>query len=558
MPYTEFFCDPVSAGASNLNGGGLATNAEPAAAPAYNGVGDSDGTNVFTPSDGSTPASSVNVGDWGSVYVTAGATVAVFVGRVTNVAAGVNGAITFSTVAKTGAFPASSGGAHTITCRVGGRWVGPNGAVAFPFNFINKTSTDANSDPVRVNFKNNGTYSITAAMTITSSANFDLLTFQGYSSAPGDGGRATIDGGASGTGYVLLTVGALAVGVTLRDLIFQNNGNSGTSAGLSVASTSCYLERVLVNNVRGAGINGVSAVLFCQECEVYGANQSNTASVGGFTSNSGMYLFNCVSHHNTTANAVGFMGPVNTAIRCVADSNGSSGFQLTAASVVDVDQCVAFNNGGDGINCNQGGGVVRAENCIFDQNGGWGVNQTTAFTTAWGRVIDCAFYNNTSGQVRSNLYDVSGSITLSGDPFVSPANGNFGLNGAAAGASCRAAGRGNLPQTSSSLSGSVTGATNANPIVITTSANHGLASGATVTIASVGGNTNANGTWTVTVLSPTTFSIPVAGNANYTSGGTWSATAYGQTTTAYPDVGAAQHQDSGGGGAANRMSMGIC
>lgn len=66
----------------------------------------------------------------------------------------------------------------------------------------------------------------------------------------------------------------------------------------------------------------------------------------------------------------------------------------------------------------------------------------------------------------------------------------------------------------------VTGATNASPIVITT-ATHSLTTGDVVTIASVSGNTNANGTFRVTVVSSTTFSLDgSAGNAAYTSGGT--------------------------------------
>lgn len=72
-------------------------------------------------------------------------------------------------------------------------------------------------------------------------------------------------------------------------------------------------------------------------------------------------------------------------------------------------------------------------------------------------------------------------------------------------------------------SGTITGATNANPIVITSAA-HGLVTGSVVTIASVGGNTNANGTFVVTRLTADTFSIPVTGNSGYTSGGVWNAT----------------------------------
>lgn len=66
----------------------------------------------------------------------------------------------------------------------------------------------------------------------------------------------------------------------------------------------------------------------------------------------------------------------------------------------------------------------------------------------------------------------------------------------------------------------VTGATNASPIVVTTAA-HGLATGDVVTLASVGGNTAANGTFRVTVVSSTTFQLDgTTGNGAYTSGGT--------------------------------------
>ena len=67
----------------------------------------------------------------------------------------------------------------------------------------------------------------------------------------------------------------------------------------------------------------------------------------------------------------------------------------------------------------------------------------------------------------------------------------------------------------------VTAASVANPIVITTSAAHGLSTGRRVRISDVTGNTAANGDWTITVLSATTFSLNVSfGNAAYVSGGT--------------------------------------
>lgn len=69
--------------------------------------------------------------------------------------------------------------------------------------------------------------------------------------------------------------------------------------------------------------------------------------------------------------------------------------------------------------------------------------------------------------------------------------------------------------------GNITGATNASPIVITSSG-HGLTTGTRVTVASVGGNTAANGDFTITEVSSSTFSLDSStGNGAYTSGGTW-------------------------------------
>lgn len=67
----------------------------------------------------------------------------------------------------------------------------------------------------------------------------------------------------------------------------------------------------------------------------------------------------------------------------------------------------------------------------------------------------------------------------------------------------------------------VTGATNATPIQVTVGSAAGLANGDLVTVAAVGGNTNANGIWTIGGLTGTTFNLlGSVGNSAYTSGGT--------------------------------------
>lgn len=77
---------------------------------------------------------------------------------------------------------------------------------------------------------------------------------------------------------------------------------------------------------------------------------------------------------------------------------------------------------------------------------------------------------------------------------------------------------------SAQSTGSISGATNATPIEIT-SAGHGRTTGQTLTISGVVGNTAANGTFIITVTGANTFTLDgTSGNGAYVSGGTWSTT----------------------------------
>lgn len=100
----------------------------------------------------------------------------------------------------------------------------------------------------------------------------------------------------------------------------------------------------------------------------------------------------------------------------------------------------------------------------------------------------------------------------------------------------------------------LTGATNATPIVCT-SANHGRTTGDTLFISGVTGNTAANGTWVITVLTANTFSLDTSvGNGAYTGNpGTWFAVpAATDTYTIYKTE--LRANDSGG---SNYVTAGI-
>lgn len=80
--------------------------------------------------------------------------------------------------------------------------------------------------------------------------------------------------------------------------------------------------------------------------------------------------------------------------------------------------------------------------------------------------------------------------------------------------------------------GTITGASNASPIVITSN-NHGLQTGMKVTVTNVLGNTAADGTFVITNLTTNTFSLNGStGNGAYTSGGAWHVTGLHQISIA--------------------------
>ncbi|SFI15061.1 beta-1,3-glucanase family protein [Planctomicrobium piriforme] len=116
-------------------------------------------------------------------------------------------------------------------------------------------------------------------------------------------------------------------------------------------------------------------------------------------------------------------------------------------------------------------------------------------------------------------------VTVSGVNGVPGANGtfvvtvvdsnNFTLNGTT--------GSGSFTGGGVWSQGTITGASNAGPIVITTSSTAGLANGDLVKIEGILGNTAANGLFTISNVTATSFTLVNSqGNGAYTMGGVWS------------------------------------
>lgn len=421
MAYTEFYINPSSAYDSNLNSG--STNG----APVYSSTGGNwnNSTFVFTPTDSSTPSSSVSTGMFASIYTTSGATVATYIARITAVGSGTNGTITVSNTNKAGTAPTSGSG--TVSIIVGGPWTGPSGSTTFPLSLAisGTTLVNSSSNPARISWQNSQTYSMTAAISDSTT----VTRHEGFNSSPGDGGIVTLSGGNSGTSYVLLTAPTTNAYV---NFIFSGNGSSG-SANLVAGTNALFINCVFTGSV-GNGLSSGKAF----NCEAYGNNTSNTSALGGFNSSSCFY---CVSHHNNTgSNCHGFV-LCSTIAKCVAAYNAGNGFFQNPGYCMY--GCVSYGNSLSGWNNDGNNANGFLVNCSFENNSQYG------YVPQGGTLVymaNCSFYNNTSGMLggttaaQQTIFQIN-TITPTASTMVSPSTGNFALNNnTGGGALLRAAG----------------------------------------------------------------------------------------------------------------------
>ncbi len=443
--FTEYYCQ---SGGNNVNAG--STNNNTAAYTTTNG--NWNGSTGFDPTDGSTPASSISVGDHVSIYLD-GATIAVAIYRVTAVAAGANGHITV--VNQMGSNPTS--GATGRSLKAGGAWQGPNGASGFPFTLSGLgNGTNASTDQVRVNLKNDQTYSLTASITYVTSGS--ALFTQGYTTTVGDGGRATFDVGANAASVLSGT------GVTNNafvDLTFSSSFATG-SLSLVIDTANGLFIRCVFTGCRGSGWRnngGGGAFPKLIECEAYGNNTSNTAGEAGFKSaSSRTVMFRCISHDNTGSNTAGFtIGTSTTLNNCISESNGGRGIDIIAGGTsVTVNNCDIYNNGSDGIAISTGLASVWIENCNLVKNGGAGILAGASSAHSYGFIYNCGYGSGSMANTNADTlgsFQQSGTVTYASGatPWVDPANGDFRVSLPAA----NFAGRGAFLQTAPSYAGTV-------------------------------------------------------------------------------------------------------
>lgn len=397
MAFTEFYS--VSGGDNTA--AGSTTGA--AVYTATNGGWDAT-TGVFTPASGN-PSATVSVGMFASVYID-GATVAVFVGRVTAVDATT---VTVSLTVKSGTAPTTNANARTI--KVGGAWAQPAAADPFPVTFFKKELVNAAGEMPRLSAS--GTWTVSAALAMTAGA----LRIEGMTAAAGDGGMLIIDGGGSSINLLNPAAsGNQIVNVTMRN----------TLSNASVPVSNALYRRCRFTNIGLSGINGTATSRF-EECEFDNCNTTNTAAHAGYVGRAATFI-RCKFHDNVGSNNAG--ASINTSqavfMGCVFYGNVLG---LSSSISQNLQNCDFYNNT-TGIS--MVGIQINLENCNFAKHSG------TAVAVPSGTVVIClnkcgfgsgADANGTDVQAASATVFVENlnpiTYTSPTSPWRDPANGDF-------------------------------------------------------------------------------------------------------------------------------------
>ncbi len=419
-------------GSSNLNAGSTTSDVGGGSDAAIysSAAGDFDGTSVFSPNDGSTPASTVSAGMYVSLYNT-GDTVCRSVAKVLSVAAGVNGAITIDTTVKYGTVPTNSSGAHTRALKCGGAWA--SFALAASPGVLNGNVVIPQS--TRINIK-----AATYAQTTTSiqpqifgSAVLGLI-WRGYKTTPGDqdtnnvpvlgtdipsltftsgvitgwaGHNKMMNLGISaatgaGTGALINSSGTA---ITWENCILTHgNANAGAyplnvSAGAGSSLVGCYIS---ATTTAAQCINAANSSLSVTGCIINGG-------IVGFLTSSGVTLFGNVLYGQAGDAAKFTGGTSHSLINNSVYSPVGNGFNFTA---IPSSGAVIINNYFSTVN-------QAAKSAI---------NNTTGTNTDLILCIANAYFNCTANitGVTEN-FSILDNGTLASEAFKTPASQDFTL-----------------------------------------------------------------------------------------------------------------------------------
>jgi hypothetical protein len=413
---------------SNLNSG---TDANDAAAYTSTG-GNFDGTSVFTPTDGSTPASNISVGDWVSLYNT-GDTIVRYMAQVTAVGAGVNGTVTVSTTQKFGTAPTSNSGSRNL--KKGG---------ALASMDIGQTNGAFNGGiaptPARMNIKA-GTYAHSNYRNFFSGTTTNPCWFRGYKTTPGD-----LDG---------FPASVLTPGTDMPHLTWSFGScqfGGGNNVYCRVSSIS-----ILSSSVSAVNIVGNGQYIEFLRCRLESTVASSSARAFASSNNTGgaFALLGCYLKATSSADTIVLVGS-NTSVVIIGCYLEGGGNGVTATNTTPILNNLFAHIGDNGVVISGAGGrpivmgntfydvgsdgiefsgvvvttpAAQIVNNIFEQIGGYSFNNSSGTVYATPGFLANSHYGVTSGVFSSNFGD-DGELYQqleSASHFNNAAGGDFSL-----------------------------------------------------------------------------------------------------------------------------------
>jgi hypothetical protein len=426
MAIAEFYVRP---GGSSLNAG--STNTDAHTFEFASGSWDS-GTGVFTLASGDTTG--VATGDYASIYAD-GATATGCVCRVSSVT---STTITLQIAKVVGALPST--GTNNRTVRIGGAWASMRNIVTLA-NWGRLGNAQGNEVFTRVNVQNGAIYDeLTTFNCVVPGGNNDgrKAIVQGFSSSPGDLGKAHLRGNATGASYSILTAANFS-SVVFADFIFSRNGDSGSVPIVNLSTNGNTALRCWFRDGRngpGAGSyircfsgghasSGFNNSCVCIQCVA----ASNTGA--GFATGQGV-CYECIAEGNGDGSFGGVAGNgCNLAIKCVAIRSGlmntradgaiayidcgailSSGVNaITSAPAMVVIGCGSTGQSGDMVAPESGGGLAILDALNIDQRSFSGSPYTSSPSGSFPKSLDLRPASGGGAESQlSSVFDVPSDV----------------------------------------------------------------------------------------------------------------------------------------------------
>ncbi len=333
--------------------------------------------------------------------------------------------ITARTDTNTITVDATIGAASGQTMKVGGACVSPG--------FVAGFMTAGNVCWIKA-----GTYNISSATANISGGKINFTVqdgatqFRGYGSTRGDlvagSTRPVLKATTGLSSYIMILAGRRS---SVWDIEFDGNSQTSTR-GLQLNENYTFAIRCYAHHCALRGITQSYSLCYSYQCEVSNCTGSDSA----YACDGGGVVAFAYSHDNT---AYGFYAGGGTQfLFCVSARNTIAGYYFNSG--VFAINCVGYSNQ-NGVAFTTNAFVVNMVNCVMTDHSQYGFG--APITAANTRLVNCAGYNNTSGNVHANHTNSTGFITLTAGPFTNTGTSDFTLNSTSGGgAALRAAGYG--------------------------------------------------------------------------------------------------------------------